>query len=90
MIKIEERRPFRINYKSKKDQTIFEYRNKSVRIFFRGYRGWSNVSSSIYDRVWRDIQSKGITYYSRRELEELAGDMKNGDELLYGLSKNCN
>lgn len=90
MIKIEKYRPFRINYKSKKDRTIFEYRNKSVCIFFRNDWGWLNVPDGVYNRVWRDIQSKGITYYSKRELEELANDMENGNELFYDLSENCN
>lgn len=90
MIKIEKYRPFRINYKSRKDRTIFEYRNKSVCIFFRNDWGWLNVPDGVYNRVWRDIQSKGITYYSKRELEELANDIENGNELFYDLSENCN
>ncbi|ABD48937.1 unknown [Streptococcus phage M102AD] len=90
MFKIEKYRPFRINYKSKKDETIFEYRNKSVCIFFRNDWGWLNVPDCIYNRVWREIQTKGIIYYSRRELEKMASETDNGDELFYDLSKNCN
>lgn len=89
MIKIEKYRPFKINYKTKKDNTIFAYRNKSVCIFFKNDWGWLNVPDSMYNRVWRDIQAKGITYYSRKELENIAKDLENGDELFYDLSENC-
>lgn len=89
MMRIEQYRPFKINHEVKENKTIFEYRNKSVCIFFRNDWGWLNVPDSVYNRVWRDIQSKGITYYSKRELEELADGMENGDELFYDLSENC-
>ena len=89
MIKIEKYRPFKINYRTKKDNTIFAYRNKSICIFFKNDWGWLNVPDEIYNRVWNDIQSKGITYYSKKELEEIAKDLENGDELFYDLSNRC-
>lgn len=89
MIKIEKYRPFRINYKTKKDESILAYRGKSVCIFFRNDWGWLNVPDAIYNRIWRDIQTKGITYYSRKELENIARGLENGDELFYDLSENC-
>lgn len=89
MIKIEKYRPFKINYKSKRDETIFSYRNKSVCIFFKNDFGWLNVPDEIYNRVWRDVQTKGIIYYSKKELEKIAEGLENGDELFYDLSKNC-
>lgn len=89
MIKIEKYRPFRINYKSKKDKSILSYRGKSVCVFFQDDWGWLNVPDAIYNRILREIQTKGITYYSRKELENIARSLENGDELLYDLSEKC-
>lgn len=79
---IDEYRPFRINYKSRKDLTIFAVREGILCIFFRNDFGWLNVPDQTYNQIWSQIDKKGVTYISDKELQKLAQEFTNGKELL--------
>ncbi|MBF0699444.1 hypothetical protein [Streptococcus danieliae] len=79
---LDERRPFRINYKSKKDLTIFSVRDGVLCVFFRNDWGWLNIPDEMYNRTWSDIKKKGVTYISDEELQKLSQEFANGNELL--------
>lgn len=79
---IDERRPFYINYKSKRDLTIFAVRDGVLCIFFQNDYGWLNVPDEIYNRTWSQIEKKGVTYISDEELQKLSQEFVNGEELL--------
>ena len=81
MTKVEELKPFRINFK-KKDQTIYIVQNQILKIFFRDDFGWLSVPDEMYNRTWSYIKQKGITYLSEQELLDLSKQFKNGQELL--------
>lgn len=80
MTKVEELKPFRINFKNK-DQTIY-VQNQILKIFFRDDFGWLSVPDEMYNRTWSYIKQKGITYLSEQELLDLSKQFKNGQELL--------
>lgn len=79
---LDENRPFRLNYKSKEDRTIYAVREGILCIFFKDDWGWLNVPDEMYDRTWSYIERKGITYIPEKELKKLSKDFKNGDQLL--------
>ena len=81
MTKVEELKPFRINFKNK-DQTIYIVQNQILKIFFRDDFGWLSVPDEMYNRTWTCIKQKGITYLSEQELLDLSKQFKNGQELL--------
>lgn len=81
MTKVEELKPFRINFKNK-DQTIYIVQNQILKIFFRDDFGWLSVPDEMYNRTWSYIKQKGITYLSEQELLDLSKQFKNGQELL--------
>lgn len=81
MTKVEELKPFRINFKNK-DQTIYIVQNQILKIFFRDDFGWLSVPDEMYNRTWTYIKQKGITYLSEQELLDLSKQFKNGQELL--------
>lgn len=81
MTKVEELKPFRINFKNK-DQTIYIVQNQILKIFFRDDFGWLSVPDEMYNRTWSYIKQKGIIYLSEQELLDLSKQFKNGQELL--------
>jgi hypothetical protein len=81
MTKVEELKPFRINFKNK-DQTIYIVQDQILKIFFRDDFGWLSVPDEMYNRTWFYINQKGITYLSEQELLDLSKQFKNGQELL--------
>ena len=81
MTKVEELKPFRINFKNK-DQAIYIVQNQILKIFFRDDFGWLSVPDEMYNRTWSYIKQKGITYLSEQELLDLSKQFKNGQELL--------
>lgn len=81
MTKVEELKPFRINFKNK-DQTIYIVQNQILKIFFRDDFGWLSVPDEMYNRTWSYIKQKGITYLSEQELLDLSKQFTNGQELL--------
>lgn len=81
MTKVEELKPFRINFKNK-DQTIYIVQNQILKIFFRDDFGWLPVPDEMYNRTWSYIEKKGITYLPEQELLDLSKQFKNGQELL--------
>lgn len=81
MTKVEELKPFRINFKNK-DQTVYIVQNQILKIFFRDDFGWLSVPDEMYNRTWSYIKQKGITYLSKKELLDLSKQFKNGQELL--------
>lgn len=81
MTKVEELKPFRINFKNK-DQTIYIVQNQILKIFFKDDFGWLSVPDEMYNRTWSYIKQKGITYLSEQELLDLSKQFKNGQELL--------
>lgn len=81
MTKVEELKPFRINFKNK-DQTIYIVQNQILKIFFRDDFGWLSVPDEMYNRTWSYIKQKGITYLSEQELSVLSKQFTNGQELL--------
>ena len=81
MTKVEELKPFRINFKNK-DQTIYIVQNQILKIFFRDDFGWLSVPDKMYNRTWSYINQKGITYLSEQELLDLSKQFTNGQELL--------
>ena len=86
MTKIEELKPFRINFK-KADQTIFMVQDQVLKIFFRNDFGWLAVPDEIYNRTWSYIKRKGITYISEEELLDLSKQFTNGSKLLINKAK---
>lgn len=81
MTKVEELKPFRINFKNK-DQTIYIVQDQILKIFFRDDFGWLSVPDEMYNRTWFYINQKGITYLSEQELLDLSKQFTNGQELL--------
>ena len=81
MTKVEELKPFRINFKNK-DQTIYIVQDQILKIFFRDDFGWLSVPDEMYNRTWFYINQKGITYLSEQELLDLSKQFKNGQKLL--------
>ena len=81
MTKVEELKPFRINFKNK-DQTIYIVQDQILKIFFRDDFGWLSVPDEMYNRTWSYIKQKGITYLSEQELLDLSKQFKNGQKLL--------
>ncbi|HEP5886917.1 TPA: hypothetical protein VC336_000757 [Streptococcus pyogenes] len=81
MIEIIDRKPFRINFKSK-DKTIFAVIDGILCIFFRNDWGWLNVPDEVYNKYWSYIKNKGITYIPDDELQRLSQEFTNGKELL--------
>lgn len=81
MTKVEELKPFRINFKNK-DQTIYIVQNQILKIFFRDDFGWLSVPDEMYNRTWSYIKKKGITYLPEQELLDLSKQFTNGQELL--------
>lgn len=79
---IDEYRPFHINYKSKKDLTIFSVREGVLCIFFRDGWGWLNVPDEMYNKIWSQIHKKGVTYISDEELQMLSQEFTNGEALM--------
>lgn len=79
---IDEYRPFRINYKSKKDLTIFSVREGVLCIFFRNDYCWLNVPDQMYNQIWSQIHKKGVTYISDEELQRLSQEFTNGEALM--------
>ena len=81
MVKIQENKPFRINFKNG-DQTIFMVQNQTLKMFFRNDFGWLVVPDEMYNRTWSYIKRKGITYIPEKELLDLSKQFTNGSELL--------
>lgn len=50
MTKVEELKPFRINFKNK-DQTIYIVQNQILKIFFKDDFGWLSVPDEMYNRT---------------------------------------